>query len=1091
MTQAPLLFTPRRRNVFVEAGAGTGKTTEIVRQVLEILLDHPRLSPERLVLITFTEKAAGEIAERIRDGLLDMHAVLVSGGAGWPSGSASPILPIPADRRADWTRACETHLAQLDRIRSQTIHSFCQSILARHPLEAGLDPSFRIAEGFERSRLLDEIWLEWLEDETTGEVEPARAMEWEHAIEGLADVRNLRKVILDLVKHRGLLSLGLGGISSFRHVAAPMRAAVDELRALPESDVDVDHPDTAAFLSYVRAVPPPADDEASAWVAWLEPVANRLRDAHLKGSTRLKTPLRVLRGEKKDQNLYDLLLAEKTASAVLRLGGRFLRRLEAEKDRRGVLDFDDLLIRTERLLKDPAVAAEVRARIDWLFVDEFQDTDWIQASIVRRLATGRSGEIEEGRIVLVGDPKQSIYSFRGADPETYGETLDFFVKQGAERRVLGHQYRSRPPLVHALNAMFGRLFEGRGDVNVFRPHYEPLVPGLGGNGVDGAPIRFVSLRPLPGEQVDDEPGPSGRQAAAVAAMIRARIDAGVPAESFAILVRKMTTIDPYLDALDAAGIEYVLPRNRSIFERRAAIDLLAVLRAIAAPYDRGAIFSTARSPWFALTDDEITAAYLAKETGGSPDPASPHQRFRQQMKRWTEYAGWMGVEQLAGTIIAESGVDVLYRLQARGEGHLDDLEALLELAREFDRSVGASLPVFVEEMLRRREGGESAEPAIIDDNAGGVRVLTVHASKGLEFGRVILPELACTMQGDSLSVFRLTEPERLYLKGSLTTIGTRAEKAEGGKTPAEILKERNEAENDRLFYVAVTRAREEVIFVLDPLTTSRQTFMKPLLGIFGFDAKALGALFPAEPGERREILKVGDESLEAAFESLEPLPVPEEALPRLVSRELAGRARRELPPPEPESPQQPVDRTELVRRAEKLRYRKGGILLHRFLEIWDGAVEFGALLEMVRLEVGATELERDRVARRIEAILASGSHQRIQALETVGRETTVWLEEEGNPREVRIDRLLRDESGWVVLDYKSGRSSVDRLEADREQVARYCRAIAAMSGEPCRGLLWYIDLEGEEMVEIKPEARSQKPEERSKTTSKDPCSNGR
>ena len=1068
MTQAPLLFTPRRRNVFVEAGAGTGKTTEIVRQVLEILLDHPRLSPERLVLITFTEKAAGEIAERIRDGLVDMHAALVSGGAGWPSGSASPILAIPSDRRDDWIRACETHLAQLDRIRSQTIHSFCQSILARHPLEAGLDPSFRIAEGFERSRLLDEIWLEWLEDETTGEVEPARALEWEQAIEGLADVRNLRRVVLELVKHRGLLSLGLGGISSFRDVAATMRAAVAEIRSLPESDVDVNHPDTAAFLSYVRAVPPPDSDDAAAWASWLAPVANRLRDAYLTGlSTRVKTPLRVLRGEKKDQNLYDLLVAERTASATLKLGGRFLERLESEKDRRGVLDFDDLLIRTERLLKDPAVAAEVRARIDWLFVDEFQDTDWIQASIVRRLATGRSGEVEEGRIVLVGDPKQSIYSFRGADPETYGETLDFFVKHGAERQVLRHQYRSRPALVHALNAMFTRLFDAQGDANVFRPHYEPLVPGLGERGEAAPPVRFAALRALPGEQVDDEPGSSGRQAAAVAAMIRARIDAGVPAESFAILVRKMVTIDPYLDALDAAGIEYVLPRNRSIFERRAAIDLLAVLRAIAAPFDRGASFSAARSPYFALTDDEITAASLLREAGGAPDPASPYERFRLQMKRWTEHAGWMGVEQLAGTIIAESGVDVLYRLQARGENHLEDLEALLELAREFDRAVGASLPVFVEEMLRRREGGESSEPAIIDDNAGGVRVLTVHASKGLEFGRVILPELACTMQGDQLSVFRLSEPERLYLKGSLTTIGTRAEAVDGGKTPAAILKERNEAENDRLFYVAVTRAREEVIFVLDPLTTSRQTFMKPLLGIFEFEVKALGTLFPDVPGERREMLKIGDESLEAAFESLEPLPFPEEAPARLVSRELGERARRELPPPEPDAPPAPVDRTELVRRAEKLRYRRAGLLLHRFLEIWDGAPEIGALLETTRLELGATELERDRVARRIEAILASASHERIRQFETVGRETTIWLQEEGKLREARIDRLLRDEEGWVVLDYKSGRASEDRLEADRAQVLRYCHAIAAMSGEPCRGVVWYIDLDAEELVEVR------------------------
>ncbi|MFN2442003.1 MAG: UvrD-helicase domain-containing protein [Thermoanaerobaculia bacterium] len=1067
MTQAPLLFTPRRRNVFVEAGAGTGKTTEIVRQVLEILLDHPRLSPERLVLITFTEKAAGEIAERIRDGLVDMHAALVSGGSGWPSDLAAPILPIPPDRREEWTRACEEHLAQLDRIRSQTIHSFCQSILARHPLEAGLDPSFRIAEGFERSRLLEEIWLEWLEDETTGEVEPSRAADWEETLEGLGDVRNLRRVLLSLVQHRGLLSLGLDSISSFRDVASTMRAAVSEIRSLPESDATVTHPDTAAFLSYVRSVPPPDRDEASDWVAWLEPVANRLRDAHLKGSTRLKTPLRVLRGEKKDENLYDLLLGERTASATLRLAGRFLARLEAETDRRGVLDFDDLLIRTERLLQSPAVAAEVRSRIDWLFVDEFQDTDWIQASIVRRLASGRSGEVEEGRVILVGDPKQSIYSFRGADPETYGETLDFFARHGAARRVLRHQYRSRPALVHALNAMFARLFEARGGANVFRPHYEPLEPGLRGNGESTPPIRFLALRPLPGEKVEDEPGSSGRQAAAVAALLRSRIDAGAPAESFAILVRKMTTIDAYLDALDAAGIEYVLPRNRSIFDRRAAIDLLAVLRAVAAPFDRGAAFSAARSPYFALTDDEIAAAFLAKESGSAADPESPHERFRRQMRRWSDCAGWMTVEQIAEAIIDESGIGILYRLQPRGENHLDDLEAFLELARDFDRSVGASLPVFVEEMLRRGEGGESSEPAIIDENAGGVRVLTVHAAKGLEFGRVILPELACTMAGDQLSVFRLSVPERLYFKGSLTTIGTRAEKADGGRTPSDILKERNEAENDRLFYVAVTRAREEVVFVLDPLTTSRQTFMKPLSGIFGFDLKALGDLFPAERGERRDVLKIGEETLEAAFESVEPLPEPREESPRLVSRELGQRARRPLPPPEPEVVPEPVDRGELVKRAERLRYRRAGLLLHRFLEIWDGSPEIGGLLELVRLELGGTELERDRVARRIESILASSAHERIRGLETVGRETTIWLEKEGKPREVRIDRLLRDDERWVVLDYKSGRVSEERLAADREQVARYCQAIAAMSGQECRGLLWYIDLDGDELVEIR------------------------
>lgn len=1065
MTQAPLLFTPSRPNLFVEAGAGTGKTTEIVRQVLEILLDQPGASPDRLVLITFTEKAAGEIAERIRDAMVDIHSALATGGDGWPSGAASSILRIPEGRREAWLRACDDHLAQLDRIRSQTIHSFCQSILARHPLEAGLDPSFRIAEGFERSRLLNEVWLEWLDDETSGDVAPERALEWEHALEGVENVFNLRQIVMQLVQFRGVIGSDSLAHSSFRDVAPAMRTAAGALRTLSDDESSVKDDDAAAFIAHVRASEPPPVDDAAAWLAWLEPAANHLRKAKLAGSAAVKAPLKVLRGAKKDENLYDLLVAERTASATLALARRFLDRLESEKDRRGILDFDDLLIRTERLLRDPKVAAEVRSRIDWLFVDEFQDTDSIQATIVRRLATNRAGLVENGRVVLVGDPKQSIYSFRGADPETYGETLNFFVAHGASQRHLTTQYRSRPALVRALNAMFARLFDREGDVNVFRPTYAPLDPGVAEDGDETPPIRFLALGP----GVEGEAKTSDRQAAAVASFLKSRIDAGEPPETFAILVRKMTTIDPYLDALDSAGIEYVLPRNRSVLERRAAIDLLTVLRAVASPFDRGAIFSALRGPFFALGDDELAEALLARAAGeGAADSA--FELARRQLKQWSELASRVTVEELVDAIVRESGIDVLYRLQARGAEHLEDLDAMVELAREFDREIGGALTLFVEEMLRRSEGGESVEPAIIEEGARGVRVMTVHASKGLEFDRVILPELACHMSSDRLAVFRLAEPDRVYLKGALTTIGTTAETIAGNRTPTEVLKERNEAENDRLFYVAVTRARREVVFVLDPLETVNRTFMKPLTRIFGFDMKALGDLFDSERTKVEEI-GVGEEKIAAAFELVSPLPPTNEAPPRLVAPTLAGGIGDPLPRPEPEPEQAPFDRTELLRRAERMRYRRAGLLLHRVLEVWEGSAEPWPLLDALAAEVGANDLERDRVRRRLASVLASPSTIRIAGMRTVGRETTIWIEEEGRLREARIDRLLRDRGEWVVLDYKSGRSTPERLATDRAQVGSYCRAIAAMSGEPCRGLLWYIDLEGEEMVEVRGEDR--------------------
>ena len=141
---------PKRRNLVIEAGAGTGKTTAIIAEVLRIMLENEEVSPERIILVTFTEKAAGEIADRIHAALAELEMRFGDDVVTWPGGSPNPLFVVPNDRKDDYRRACAKQLARIDSLRSQTIHSFCQSLLRQFPIEAGLDPQFKIIEGFER-----------------------------------------------------------------------------------------------------------------------------------------------------------------------------------------------------------------------------------------------------------------------------------------------------------------------------------------------------------------------------------------------------------------------------------------------------------------------------------------------------------------------------------------------------------------------------------------------------------------------------------------------------------------------------------------------------------------------------------------------------------------------------------------------------------------------------------------------------------------------------------------------------------------------------------------------------------------------------
>jgi ATP-dependent helicase/nuclease subunit A len=1043
-------FAPRkpeaaaRRNLVIEAGAGTGKTTAIVAEVLKLMLEREELAPERIVLVTFTEKAAGEIADRIREALEE----LAEGHPQWPVGSPSPLVTITDPERA--RRLIARHLADIDSLRSQTIHSFCQSLLRSFPIEAGLDPQFKIIEGFERSLLYGQLYDAWIDAETRVDPQPEVVREWELLFSHVGYLFFIRELVLTLIERRDLLAETEYDFGDFDQDVRPkLEEAVVWIRRDTATCKDSA---AARVATYVRDTPF-SGGNLDAWIDYLQPIAGSLRMIDFRYCGALKEPMVVLRSGDKGDSIYDRLVSHRAALAMLALTRRFLAYLDAEKRKLGVVDFDDLLLRTLALLEDEVVLTRARGQFDFIFVDEFQDTDRTQARIIDKLARDASGAYVPGKTIVVGDPKQSIYGFRRADPETYYRMTEELKRGGAEPRQLEEQYRSDPALLDSINAIFARLFpEQMHDPNVFRPAYHPLQARAKTRRELDARITIIDA------QHEDKSDRFFAEADAIAEWILARRDTENPLDlqRFAILFRRLTKIDDYLDTLDRYGIPYVLPPTRLFLDRRAPVDLLAVLRAIAYPFDIGAQISAARTPYFGLTDVEIAI------------PGEAWARFTESMARFAEASRHLTVSQLIDLVVTSCAIESVYEAAADGVRHRRHLEHVRAIAFEYDVRIGGSVRQFVDEIARRRSEPEEMEPSLADESQNAVRILSVHAAKGLEFDTVILPDLAFpTTSSEAMQLFTVEEPRSIVLSGRAESLSANF-RFTGDEKLKKVSVRREEAEMRRLFYVAVTRAKTDVVFVCNLHDeTKNMGFLKSLNDALGTDKAALAAMWPDTGREVRDTI-IGP----VAFERVEIHAADTRKRPRLHDAALeAELAAAEIVPIEIPSPSEVAETlgiAEVAARRAGSRNRAAGTLLHRVLELWDGRSDTEPLLRQLALEAAADADSLTRVRKRLAVIARSKMLQRIARAETVGRELSVHFVEDGTLVERRIDRLLREESRDLVIDYKSGTPDPQRVIRDREQVERYCQAVAAITGRECGGALWYIDLDTDEVVDVTP-----------------------
>ena len=837
----------------VGAGAGSGKTRVLVDRIIQLVDSGREL--DRIVAITFTEKAAAELRERVRNVLAD------------PFAGESPEI---AERRR---RA----LGKVDLSQLTTIHSFCRSILARHPLEAGITPGFTILDALQSDILLDEagaVIIDAMRDEADKDLEDvlmgggslAGLRDLVKAIRRYPDLKpeipeftaeSADRILSDLFKTAGEIVSSAEGVSEADTLLGQAR---NILRTEPLVSAGVfDSHDLVALLEGA-AIHKNAGNKGN-WKANPETEATFAR---LKSEWK---SLSVRRDEMAAQ-YQGRHLGYFIAKAEL-----INKEYERRKSELGALDFDDLLMKTSELLESqPLVAREIKRGFATILVDEFQDTDPIQARIVLRLAEAVEIHAEEqtavvpekGRLFLVGDANQSIYRFRRADRSVFRRACSQLLENGVEER-LEVNFRSTPGLVTVANSMFGDLLE--------TGEYHDLIPFREEHGSSPA-VTILDLDPLLAED-DHENGGNGdsltpeirrAEAAALAWWIRSQIDAGMVVRDkvtgkfraidygdVAVLVRTYTGVDLFEDEFDRYDIPYRMSGGKAFFHRLEILQTLPVLQAVADPGDQTAIVAAYRSPCFGVSDESLVRwaatgypfSYLEVEDRPVDDtfiaenldreadaPLLQARQILAQLNRDTEIIPPSGI---LWRLFEVTRVLPLHAMKPDGDRRIANLLKLLDLAFVYEEAAAGlheggleehvSLGGLVRYLEEQRRAAVEEESALAEADGGMVTILTIHSAKGLEFPVVALLDRAYSSSFRDEAI-----PDHSRRTSTVKGAGFKPPDWDE-KKDAETAQQEEEAK--RLLYVAFTRAGDHVVICgrhsegTEDLRNGRQ-FLAPL-----------------------------------------------------------------------------------------------------------------------------------------------------------------------------------------------------------------------------------------------------------------------
>lgn len=1110
--QSAAIFT-RDYSIALSAGAGCGKTFVLTQRFLQHLEPAGEAATlTSLVAITFTDRAAREMRDRVREACQQR---------------LEHCEPEHVDH---WLKV----LRGLDTARISTIHSFCTSLLRSHAIEAQLDPGFTVLEpplaetllesatesvihrlliaadddatayvlrfGLERTRdLIRQLarqrfrvdWSTWKHPDPN-ELAERWLMAWQ---------ARYRPKLIEEFRNSPLLTRVREFLAEHETTHAEMQARCQTLREWLDKTIQWPHPEQQ--LEDIReAAKVQGGGGKSAWSseAVFEEVKNLFKN------------LRDEVDRLQEQLSYrddDVALAAKFACHGFQLARQVAEDYEQAKSAAGVLDFDDLLLRARNLLRDHAVVREKFGRsIHLLMVDEFQDTDPVQADIVRDLC----GEaLRHGKLFLVGDSKQSIYRFRRADPQVFLQLSAELPEPG--RKILNRNFRSQPEILKFVNLLFQGTF----------PNYEPLIPFQPLQSSPPPTIEFLFAT----SDVDSPGHPDGkvraddlreREAAWIARRVVELLNDPTPRirdkdpstgqsvlrrvqpGDITILFRALTSVQEYEQQLRNYGLKYYLVGGKTFYAQQEVFDLLNLCRVLDNPNDVVALLGALRSPFFGLSDDDLHA--LRPEDGDwwtrlqQPPPVYLPElaQARIALAGRTLHGLWsvkneLTIRELLTRAVDETGYDAALLLEFLGSRKVANLRKLIEQATPFDSSELFTLKDYVVRLETSvLEETDEAFATTLPEAGDVIRLMSIHQSKGLEFPVVIVADI--DRKGPPKTPVAYLHHEWGALVKLPDQFGRDYE-----NLALRMLKidesSADEEETLRLFYVAVTRAADHLILSAgrEPGSRFNSPWMKLLAEKFDLDTgqpkgdPLLGTMIGATSREQiphirlHHVPPVAEKASRSRereplskfieyWENAKPEPLPDslrtygfdEQAPRTWSVSLLEQydtlSTAHATSAEPSH--------EARESAESL-----GTFLHQVLERFDYAHPETWEASFISVQKHLkTPLEDSQLTTAREVLGRLASSQLVSTWSSaaqVHRELDFLLPWPAEPKTPagptdlisgQIDLLLQDAEGrWLLYDFKTGHTPASRNDADvlapySFQLGVYAWAVEAWTDQP-------------------------------------------
>ncbi|HVK95192.1 MAG TPA: UvrD-helicase domain-containing protein, partial [Noviherbaspirillum sp.] len=523
-------------------------------------------------------------------------------------------------------------------------------------------------------------------------------------------------------------------------------------------------------------------------------------------------------------------------AALFQLGPVWLEHYQAAKAEQRVFDFGDLEWHAYRLLTDPDHAAYLQARLDarykHILLDEFQDTNPLQWSIVRAWLNAYGGDAHKPSVFVVGDPKQSIYRFRRAEPRVFSAARAMLAEAGADVLRTNQTRRNASAIVDVLNASF-----------MANPIYAPQTT-LGAQGgvvwrlplvhsaqdESAAPAGFALRNPLTTPRAEQEDARRIDEGRAVAQAILAGMRAlsaqqGHPAKwsDVMLLVKKRTYLTAYESALRSAGIPFVSDKRGGLLESLEVADLIALLTFLIMPGDNHALAHVLKSPVFGASDEDLIALAQRAEAswwlrlqaiGNTASPAL--QRAARLLQQWLTAAPRLPVHDLLDLILHQGQLVARYAQAAQPVIRaqvLGNIEAFTELALNLDAGRYPSLPKFIDALRRLRNGADSDAPdeASVDAAVDAVRILTIHSAKGLEAPLVVLVDANHSEAARDDCGILCDWPQDADAPTHFSCFGRKQERGAARDDLFAAEEGFKQQEDWNLLYVAITRAKHILI----------------------------------------------------------------------------------------------------------------------------------------------------------------------------------------------------------------------------------------------------------------------------------------